>query len=246
MSSILPSYGDLRQAHQQPRHGDATGRLFWQIQGPLETNVFVLSDAKNPDSAREPYVQQSSNSISWHPISQESLTRPPVSSIIVEVDQLKSWEEDWLESHRHACPGDPGCTYRKIFDDEEDENEGNEEEEGLKLIQCCETERPKETLPLEVRASTQPYVTVHDYVTAVHPWLLSLRQDILWAMNVWEDKPLPADTKLMVNNDGLDSLMIMEEQRWIERNKRVPAPRQSPAYKNFAQGRELYFLGYNR
>jgi hypothetical protein len=238
MSSILPSYGDLRQA-------DAVGRLFWQIQGPLETNLFVLSERKNPDSAREPYFQQSLNGTTWHPISQESLTRLNVSSIRVEVDQLKSWEENWLESHRHAFPGQPGCVYRKIYDDEEDENEGYEEEEGLKLIRCCDTERPKETLPLEVRASTQPYVTVHDYVTTVHPWLLGLRQDILQAMNVWEDKPLPEDTKLMVNFNALHDLTIMEEQRWIEFARPVQLDfthSQGYAHENMGKGPEWDYM----
>ncbi|PVH74013.1 hypothetical protein DL98DRAFT_605839 [Cadophora sp. DSE1049] len=52
---------------------------------------------------------------------------------------------------------------------------------------------------------TEPYVTVHDFVTAVHPWLVELRGDILAAMKVWEGSdepmgtPLPNDTDLLVN-----------------------------------------------
>lgn len=48
-------------------------------------------------------------------------------------------------------------------------------------------------------ASTRPFVTVEDYVAAVHPWLVGLRDDILAAKGIFvmdDDQPLPADTPL--------------------------------------------------
>ena len=54
------------------------------------------------------------------------------------------------------------------------------------------------------------FVTVHDFVIAVHPWLMGLRSDILGALGTLNghDVPLPAETELMVSCNMLDSLMI--------------------------------------
>lgn len=212
MAAVLPSYSTYRQAQQLVRHTEATRRLFWSIQGPLETHVFVLEDFTEPESTREPYLQQSPDGTRWHDISQEPLTEPRVSSVTVGVYQLAMWEEDWLEWHRHAYPGEEGCVYEEVDEGDEDEDGGYE---GQKLVRCCGTDRPKETPPLVVRASEHPYVTVHDYLTAVHPWLIGLRRDVLWASNVCEDEPLPAETKLMVNYNAFDRLNIEKESDWI-------------------------------
>jgi hypothetical protein len=49
---------------------------------------------------------------------------------------------------------------------------------------------------------------------------MRLRENILWAKNVGEERPLPAETKLVVNLDAPDDLMIDEEERWIALTKR--------------------------
>jgi hypothetical protein len=49
---------------------------------------------------------------------------------------------------------------------------------------------------------------------------LGLRENILWAKNVWKERPLPAETKLFVNLDAPDDLMIDEEERSIALTKR--------------------------
>lgn len=55
-------------------------------------------------------------------------------------------------------------------------------------------------------------VTVHDYSAAIHPWLLSLRDELLVAAGSqsWSD-PLPPATKLMVDI-GLDVLSIKKKE----------------------------------
>lgn len=90
---------------------------------------------------------------------------------------------------------------------------GEAEDGDPLLLECYGDERPRPPPLLVVRASDTPYVTVHDYLFAVHLWLLGLRGQILAAMNV-NDTPLPPATKLMVNHSAVGCLSIMEE-RWI-------------------------------
>lgn len=66
-----------------------------------------------------------------------------------------------------------------------------------------------------VRAAEHPYVTVHDHLVAVHPWLMGLRGDILWTLNLCEDELLPVETKLVVNYNALDRLNNEKESDWI-------------------------------
>jgi hypothetical protein len=64
---------------------------------------------------------------------------------------------------------------------------------------------------------------VHDYVTAVHPWLVSLRGDILASMgDLWDNIPLRGETELMVNTDALESVDPIVKDRWIADTKGVP------------------------
>jgi hypothetical protein len=161
----------------------------------------MLADEQNPDGPREAYFRQILAGTSWHPSSEAPLTQPPVSSVTVKVYELEMWEDEWEESHRHAEPGDPEFVFGEVGDDD-----------GPRLLRCCGEDRPQKTPPLEVTASEKPYGAVHDYLSAVHPWLMGLRPDILRAKNVREGEPLPAEIKLMVNYNALDSLMIDEEQ----------------------------------
>jgi hypothetical protein len=66
-----------------------------------------------------------------------------------------------------------------------------------------------------VTASEKPYLTIHDYITAVHPWLMGLREKIIEAMNIWDDEALLSEKKMIVNLNGPDDLMFQEEQDWI-------------------------------
>lgn len=66
-----------------------------------------------------------------------------------------------------------------------------------------------------VRAAEHPYVTVRDYLVAVHPWLMGSQGDILWTLNLCEDELLPAETKLVVNYTALDRLNSEKESDWV-------------------------------
>lgn len=124
------------------------------------------------------------------------MTKPPVPSIIVRVFALEYWEDEWLLCHR-------GHTER-------DWQQTAEPQYGVLpgygdrpcLLRCCGTDRPRGkaaslvVTPLEGR----DFVSVHDYLTTVHPWLMSFRGDILEYMGLWKGKPAEEDSVLMLDN----------------------------------------------
>lgn len=112
-----PSFESLRSAGNHARFVRDMSRLFWTLNGPLETSFRVLEDEYSPDLGREAYFRQTVAGTSWHPISQLPITEPGVSSITVRVYQLGKWEDDWFEYHeRHADPDDPECVYGSLPD----------------------------------------------------------------------------------------------------------------------------------
>ncbi|KAH6983655.1 hypothetical protein BKA56DRAFT_520050 [Ilyonectria sp. MPI-CAGE-AT-0026] len=180
MSEPLPSFKDSLLAGHSTKNTKDINRLFWSLGGPLETSIFILEDAANPEGPREPYFRQTAGGATWHPISQESLTEPRVSSISVSILPLNDW--------------------RTI------------------LARCCGENRPKNLAPLEVQALHTPYVTIHDYVMALHPVLMGLRQNALSILGMWGGQPLPEEAKLVAEVNPLmaNELSIKEEHEWIQ------------------------------
>ena len=88
---------------------------------------------------------------------------------------------------------------------------------------CCGgIDRPlNKVAKLRVEAKGE-FLTVHDFVSAVHPWLLGLREDILAAEGVLDAKPLRQDTKLMVYYPSPRCLTILDEDAWKVNRKKHP------------------------
>lgn len=246
----LPTFEALRSAHQPARLTDAFLRLLWTLQGPLSTSIMVMAEKQNPDTPREAYFRQTLAGTTWHPVADEALTQPPVSSITVGVYHLDMWADDWEEHHRHAEPGGAGCVFGPVDGQEQEQesggggrDEGDDDDDEQILLRCCGEDRPKDHVPLVVTAppsSGRQHVTVHDYVSAVHPWLMAQRDEILAAKDVWEEGLLPADTKLAVNYHGVDHLMITELEDWLQSMRvglLIPqfydGPRHVPEHLNF-------------
>lgn len=64
-------------------------------------------------------------------------------------------------------------------------------------------------------ASGQGFVTVHDYVTTIHPWLMRNRDDILDAMNCYEQMPNAEHMDLVVDLVRPNQLTIKEKSEWV-------------------------------
>jgi hypothetical protein len=202
-----PTFAALRAAKQAVLPSAAGGKLlFWPLDGPtLETSgLAVMASPTNPD-VRVPYYNATTGV--WHPISQLPISEPRVSSITVRVSELQDWEDNWEDLHCEHVAGDAG---------------GDE---------CCGTARPvgKKDASVVVTGTggvTEGggFVTVHDYVMVVHPWLMGLRSDILGALGTLngDDTPLPVETELMVSCNALDDLMIETRAKWIRLTKKEP------------------------
>ncbi|KAK8068117.1 hypothetical protein PG996_007229 [Apiospora saccharicola] len=191
----FPSYKERFTSGQFAQLTPEAWRLFWTMQGPLASAVSVMSEdwRATGSEQREPYVQ--------HPIASAPLTEPKIGSITVAVDALHMWEYYWLESHEgHADPDNEhaGCVFGQ-------------------LLRCCGKDRPmkKWQLTVEPADAEAGFVTVHDYVSALHPWLLSLRGEIVRADNVWDSNPPEYYEKMMVEHAGPESLMVLDEARYI-------------------------------
>lgn len=169
----------------------------------------------DPDIPLAPYFNKTEEN--WSPIWQSPLTEPKISSITVRIDQFEDWENQWLEFHR-GC-GEPGShnegNDQIRFGMLPDYNPDSDEEGPEHLLKCCDAERPrKKKVSLLVKA-TGKFVTIHDYVSVVHPWLMSLREDILRAEgDLLDNVPLPEDTRLLVDYPGSESVSFSEEKEW--------------------------------
>lgn len=217
-AQLLPAYEALpREA--RGLSPDAR-RLFWSLNGPLTTSLWIMEARKMPES-RKPYFRQTTGgdaTTSLHPASQTPLTEPKVSSVTVSVDKLERWDEDWYGLHReHWDDIDPGTA--KEFTDENGEITAawgalpdftpDEDEDGtVHLLKCCEINQPhRKAAKLVIKPDTssgRDFVTIHNSVSAVHPWLIERREDILGAKGLVENdkEPLPSETKLMVDSFG--------------------------------------------
>lgn len=211
-----PSYEEIRSdlSLVQPTINGAQ-RLIWPLNGPL-SSISIMKERGNWDSP-EPYFQQTSDgSGTWHAVSTMPLSEPKVSSITVSVYDLDLWEDYWLEVHeQHSSPGgegEPSARYGRLPDlgleDEErgEEEEGEEEDSNMQLLMCCDEIRPHgKDVKLVVKPATrgEGFVTVHDYVSALHPWLMNMREDIVKAKGALDQTVLQV-TELHVDCSALE------------------------------------------
>lgn len=110
------------------------------------------------------------------------------------------------------------------------------------LLACCGTERPRGRAAGEIvvrpssssstldsswgakgeRNESESFVTVLDYVSTVHPWLLGQRADLLGALGLWDDEPLLVDTtRLMVDCRDAHLVKVCLRDVWIARERKM-------------------------
>jgi hypothetical protein len=153
----------------------------------------------------------------WHPVSEEPISETPLSTITVKVSEFDSWAQDWEECHDHADPDDPDCVFAASDDDEPGE-----------LLRCCGEQRPEPPQPLTITATSKEYVTVHDYVSVIHAWLMEHFTEICSALHVWDGGQQPPNEKLVVNYDNLESLAIVDENMWTQVHQAPVQPATRP------------------
>lgn len=220
--AALPTFEAARAAGRYAIFTNDFYRLYWTLIGPLDSAIFVMSDQYyDPQSPLVPYCDKTGASPAWHSVSQAPLTDFKISAINVSLECLDDWENQWMEIHDEHGENArlfPESGWSAQFGPRSnDDNASDSEKEHGTLLRCCGEDRPfNMNQSLMVKAAGD-FVTVHDYVSVVHPWLIGLRQQILRAAgNLEELEPLPQDTKLMVDYVWASPhlLNVSEEEQW--------------------------------
>ena len=141
-----------------------------------------------------------------HPISNEPITEQPVVILVVIEKNLEDWEDAWWDH-----------SYQRIAED----------------INPAPEDVPPTFVSLLVTASNGEFVSIHDFVATVHPWLMTRREEILQARHVADVDYAPGavEEKLlvlahdaeMVNAGNEDEVLpmlrkIFENNRRYEQN----------------------------
>ncbi|KAK3947062.1 hypothetical protein QBC32DRAFT_103023 [Pseudoneurospora amorphoporcata] len=146
--------------------------------------------------------------------------------------------------------GDLNDDVRRKWDLQKKEDGTWTEDSGEEiLIRCCGEDRPlqyKQDPKLVVTAgsSEEDFVTVRDFVSAIHPWLMGLRDDIFKARIVSRERPYyggpPEEAAWMV---GLHvslhcsrPLEIEEKREWVRDHTRfTPDPSSHPSHSKMIE-----------
>lgn len=196
-------------------------RLFWRLNGALEGAIQVApSEYYEPGAVMEPYFGQDG---SPHPVSQASLLEPPVSSVTVRIRCIDAWEQDWADQHWRCRDANPSDLYlRRLGPRPGDETL----DPPIYLLECCGQKRPwARDTQLHVAARGE-FLTVHEYVSAVHPWLMAMRDTLLDVLGKMDGTAKwPPETKLAVLYLGPGPLRIGHEDKWAWWHKRPPVVR---------------------
>jgi hypothetical protein len=198
-------------------------RLFWRLNGPLEGAIEVApSEYYEPGAVMEPYFGPDG---SLHPVSQASLMEPPVSSdtYTVRVQCIDERERVWVDQHSRCYDGPLYQGYpRRLGPRPGDESF----DPNIFVLECCGQKRPwSYNTYLQVVAQGK-FLTVHEYISAVHPWLMAMRDTLLDARGKMDYQPKwPPETKLAVVNLGPGPLYVDHEDKWAWWHKKPPVPR---------------------
>jgi hypothetical protein len=193
-------------------------RLFWRLNGPLETAIHVApSEYSEPSDVMEPYFGPDG---SLHPVSQASLMEPPVSSMTVRIQCIDELEYNWTSKHWLCGEGPVNDVYPRRLGPRPDDKSPNPH---LYVVECCGQKRPwSYDTYLQVDAKGE-FLTVHEYVSAVHPWLMAMRDTLLDVLGKLDGHPKwPPETKLAVLYLGPGPLRVGHEDRWAWWHQKPP------------------------
>ncbi|GAM91159.1 hypothetical protein ANO11243_092060 [Dothideomycetidae sp. 11243] len=195
-----------RKQELYPRTSLEVLQIRWTPFGVLASCIEIVEDPRDPASACRPYM----TSNIADSISTQSITEPPVSSITVRQADIEMGGDMFLEAHiEHADDDNPSAIWEEAPVSEEAKQRGETPSE--KLMQCCGIRRPRKSPTLTVLPTAKSFVTVGDYIAQVHPWLQTLRDEIIFCRNLMEGAFIDLDTPLYVRLFNLSTLSLDEE-----------------------------------
>ncbi|OAQ97538.1 hypothetical protein LLEC1_03609 [Akanthomyces lecanii] len=188
---MYPSFEELRQNKQRVVFSEEFTRLYWPLRGTFPTALSVMKTMRGALQEMEPLQHGDGR---WHEIVSIPLTEPKVSSIHALIPMLDEYEGNWVAWHEYHEAAEY-VTNSNL--DDNTRPHGEQHEEPLEtepamgyIVRCCGQDRPeyKDGLTVQVKpAAGEEFVTIYDYVSVVHPWMLKLREDIIQAMTVAGD-----------------------------------------------------------
>ncbi|KAK1759002.1 hypothetical protein QBC47DRAFT_97382 [Echria macrotheca] len=205
--------------HDNVQISDDALRIHWTLDAPSLETAFTVVDHGNlldPRDMPEPYFLGSDDQgkPKWHRYAASPFTTKPVASVRPAVDPLDNWEAFWEATHRvHYDP----------------DWERSKEEPPVQI--CCGVARPTgKGSEVVVQGTGAPggFVTVHDFLTTMHAYLMSRREDILEAMHMdllrkrLGSEDIGSDTKLIVTPMtlmGVPSITVSTEKEWTRFNR---------------------------
>ncbi|KAH6687942.1 hypothetical protein F5X68DRAFT_261263 [Plectosphaerella plurivora] len=128
-------------------------RVRLTIPGPLDSAVVVVDEPHDPKSPFLPYQTLRIGIPVKHPISEEPVTYPAVSSLTTSVHEFDTGPTIWR--------------YTQLID-----LESEDDEEGRMVCIDCGAKGPLVPEPLTVKATSRPYVTVDDWTSQVYDYLM--------------------------------------------------------------------------
>ncbi|KAK4207872.1 LysM domain-protein [Rhypophila decipiens] len=216
------SWKDLQTDNVRVSFSPVIERLFWPLQRDFPADISVMKSRHGADDDLERFFEGTK----WHEIADLPVSEPKVSSMTEKIYELDQWEFGWVEWHREHSEAAEYVTYGELDDDirpyanEPDEDGDWEKDSDTEfLIRCCGTDRPvrKRGQRIVITPSVgKDFVTVRDYVSAVHTWLMSLRDDLLLSKTVARPVPYgrPEVFEWMVDR-GMGHLRLEEKRDWV-------------------------------
>ncbi|KAH8194090.1 hypothetical protein TruAng_011740 [Truncatella angustata] len=212
----LRSWSQLQYNKVHVTFSPVAQRLFWQYEGSFPNAISVMKVSGNAKEL-EPLFQPSGTSAAegdggngsdgagtgtWHAVAHEPVTQPPVSSLRAAIEDLDQWESDWLFWHQDHESAE-FVTYGDLSDEDRPFAEYADEDGNWEADSDTEFKiRMYATLTLERKA--------------VHPWLMSLRDDIVRAKSVARTGGFPSRTRYMVTQGPRH--VIEERGMWMDRH----------------------------
>lgn len=128
-----------------------------------------------------------------HPIAEEPATDPPVPSLVVCSDKWTNWHLIYWEEV-DLCQDESPEDY---YDNEQ---------------------YPPPSAEITITARDKGFVTVHNYVTQLHPWLFIHQDMIIRAEG--PDNP-PFDKEFMIDTTYIGEFDRQEPSRWLDLRRRA-------------------------
>ncbi|KAM7212417.1 LysM domain containing protein [Rhypophila decipiens] len=202
------SWKELQTDNIRVRFSPIIKRLFWPLRRDFPAGISVMKSSRGARDDLGPLFQETDDGGGiWHEIADLAVSEP-------------KWHREHSDTE-YVTYGELDGDIRPYANKQPDEEDGDWEKDSDTefLIRCCGTDRPvrqRRRKTVITPSEGKDFVTVRDYVSSVHTWLMSLRDDLLLSKRVARPVPYgrPGVFEWMVDR-GMEHLRLEEKGDWI-------------------------------